>query len=107
MGRCFSVNFGFVNDLDVFMYDMTLDFNEESIDRFYTASIDDCFLVFVGGEYVDMIDQVISKVEIIGKKILSKPRVLFLDTNDKKMKYMKETYPPLVMILKYKFRILN
>ena len=77
---------------------MTLDFNEEKIDRFNIVSTDDCFLVFIGGKYVDMIDQVVSKVEIIGKKILSKAKVFFLDTKDKKMRSMKETYPPLVLI---------
>ena len=80
------------------MYDMNLDFNEETIDRFNIASIDDCFLVFVGGKYVDMIDQVASKVEIIGKKILSKVKIFFLDTIDKKMRSLKETYSPLVLI---------
>ena len=79
------------------MYNMTLDFKEETIDRFNIATTDDCFLVFVGGKYVDMIDQVASKVEFIGKKIMSKARIIFLDTNDKKFRSMKETYPPLVM----------
>ena len=96
--HCFSVSFGFDNDLDILMYNMTLDFNEETIDRFNIASTDDCFLVFVGGKYVDLIDQVASQVQIIAKKIQSKARILFLDTNDKKMKSVKETYPPLVMI---------
>ena len=94
--HCFSVSFDFENDLDILMYNMTLDFNEETIDRFNIATTDDCFLVFVGGKYVDMIDQVVSKVEIIGKKIFCKPRILFLDTDDKKLRNMKETYPPLV-----------
>ena len=98
---CFSLSFGYDNDLEILMYETNLDFNVETIDRFSINSTDDCFLVFVGGKYVDMIDQVVSKVEIIGKKILSKPRALFLDTNDKKMRSMKETYPPLVMIKKY------
>ena len=97
--HCFSISFDFDNDLDILMYNMTLDFNEETIDRFNIATTDDCFLVFVGGKYVDMIDQVASKVEIIGKKILSKPRILFLDTDDKKLRNMKETYPPLVLIV--------
>ena len=96
--NCFSVSFGYNNDLEILMYEMTLDFNEETIDRFNIATTDDCFLVFVGGKYVDMIDQVASKVEIIGKKILSKAKVFFLDTNDKKMRSMKETYPPLVQL---------
>ena len=80
------------------MYNMTLDFNEETIDRFSIASTADCFLVFVGGNYVDMIDQVANKVEIIGKKMLSKAKILFLETNVKKIRSMKETYPPLVMV---------
>ena len=80
------------------MYEMTPYFNVETIDRFAITSTDDCFLVFVGGKYVDMIDQVASKVDIIGKKILSKPKVLFMDTNDKRMRSMNKTYPPLVLI---------
>ena len=96
--HCFSVSFGFDNDPDILMHEMTLGFNVESIDQFTITSTDDCFLVFVGGKYVDMLDQVVRKVEIIGKKILSKPKVLFLDTNDKKIRIMKEVYPPLVMI---------
>ena len=96
--HCFSVSFGYDDDLDILMYEMNLDFNVESIDRFSINSTDDCFLVFVGGKYVDMIDQVNSKVEIIGKKILSKAKVFFLNTKDKKMRSMKETYPPLVLI---------
>ena len=94
--HCFSVSFGFKNDLDILMYEMTFDFNVESIDRLSINSPDGCFLVFVGDKYVDMIDQVVSKIEIIEKKILTKARVLFLDTNDKKMRNMKKTYPPLV-----------
>ena len=96
--NCFAVSFDFDNDLEILMYKMTLNFNVETIERFNIVSTDDCFLVFVGGKYVDMIDQVVSKVEIIGKKILSKARVLFLDTNVKKMRNMKETHPPVVMI---------
>ena len=96
--HCFSVSFGFDNDLDINIYEMNLDFNEETIERINIDSIGDCFLVFVGGKYVDMIDQVVHKIEIIGMKILSKPNVLFLDTNDKKIRSMKDTYPPLVMI---------
>ena len=96
--HCFSVSFGFDNDLDILIYELTLDFNEKLIDRLNIISTDDCFLVFVGGKYVDMIDQVVSKVDIIGKKIQSKARVLLLDTNDEKNRNMKETYPPLVLI---------
>ena len=96
--HCFSISFDFDNDLDILMYNMTLDFDEETLDRFNIATTDDCFLVFVGGKYVDMIDQVASKVEIIGKKILSKAKVFFLNTKDKRTRSMKETYPPLVLI---------
>ena len=62
------MSFGFDNDLDILMYKMSLDFNEETIDRLNIISTDGCFLVFVGGKYVDMIDQVVNRVEIVGKE---------------------------------------
>ena len=93
--QCFAVNFGSTTPLDIptLSVDIKKDFQMPN-----DISTNHCFLVFVGGKYVDMIDQVASKVEIIGKKILSKAKVFFLDTNDKKMRSMKETYPPLVQL---------
>ena len=94
--RCFSISFGFKNDLDILMYEMTLDFDEKSIDRFSIDSTDDCFLVFVGGKYVDMIDQVVTKVEKIRIKVMTKAKVIIMDTNDQRLRKMNEYYPPLV-----------
>ena len=91
--HCFSVSFGYDDDLDILMYEMNLDFNVKSINRFSINSTDDCFLVFVGGKYVDMIDQVVSKVESFRMKIMTRAKVLIMDTNDMRMMDMKETYP--------------
>ena len=95
--HCFSVSFGFDNDLDILIYEITLDFDEEIIiDRFNIDTTDDCFLVFVGDKYVDKIDQVVSKVESFKMKIMTRAKVLIMDTNDQRLRDMKETYPPLV-----------
>ena len=96
MDRCFSVSFGFDNNLDILMYEMNLDFNEETLDSHLIDATDDCFLVFVGDKYVDMIDQVVSKVESFRMKIMTRAKVLIMDTNDQRLRDMKETYPPLV-----------
>ena len=94
--HCFSISFDFHNDLDILMYNMTLDFNEETIDRFNIATTDDCFLVFVGGNYIDMLDQVAEKVESIGKKLQSMAKAIFINSQKGERRNFKETWPPLV-----------
>ena len=83
------------------MYNMTLDFNEETIDRFNIATTDDCFLVFVGGNYIDMLDQVAEKVGSIGKKLQTKARAIIIDRKESRIRNISETWPPLVCILIY------
>ena len=94
--RCISVSFGFPNDLGFFMFDLYLDADVESWNRETIGSTDDCFLVFVGGNYIDRLDQVVEKVEIIGKKLQSLPRAIIIDSQKGKRRYIRKTWPPLV-----------
>ena len=64
--RCISVSFGFPIDLGFFMFDLNLDDDVESWNKETIGSTDDCFIVFVGGNYIDILDQVVEKVESIG-----------------------------------------
>ena len=96
--RCFCVSFGFRNDLGFFMVDFTLDVDVESWIKETIGSTNDCFLVFVGGKYMDMLDQVVEKVESIGKKLQSKARAIFINSQKGKRKHIRETWPPLVRI---------
>ena len=59
--RCLCVSFGFINDLGTSMIELNLDVTVESWNKDTIGSIDDCFLVFVGGSYIDKLDQVLRK----------------------------------------------
>ena len=96
--RCFCVSFGFTNDLGFFMIDLNLDVVVESWNKENIGSTNDCFLVFVGGKYIDKLDQVVEKVESIGKKLQSKARAIFINSRKGKRRYIRETWPPLVRI---------
>ena len=94
--RCFCVSFGFRNDLGFFMVDFTLDVDVESWIKETIGSTDDCFIVFVGGNYIDILDQVVEKVESIGKKLQSKAKAIFINSLNGESRNIKETWPPLV-----------
>ena len=96
--RCFSVSFGFTNDLGFFMIELNLDVDVESWNRETIESTDDCFLVFVGGNFIDMLDQVVEKVERIGKKLRSMAKAIIINSQHGQTRNIRETWPPLVCI---------
>ena len=96
--RCFSVSFGFPNDLGVSMLELNVDVDVESWNREILGDADDCFLVFVGGNYIDMLDQVVEKVESIGKNLQTMARAIFIHSQKGERRNIKETWPPLVFI---------
>ena len=68
---------------------------------------DNCFLVFIGGKYVQALDQVMKEVETISKKIGLQPLGLFItmeynDHHFKFMNYADGAKFPLVIWIKYK-----
>ena len=99
--RCFCVSFGFRIDLGFFMLDFNLDVDVESWNKETIGSTNDCFLVFVGGKYIDKLDQVVEKVESIGKKLQSKARAIFINSLNRERINIKETWPPLVNIFRF------
>ena len=80
------------------MFDLYLDADVESWNRETIGSTDDCFLVFVGGNYIDKLDQVVEKVESIGKKLKTIARAIFINSQKGEKRYIRETWPPLVSI---------
>ena len=63
------------------MYSVELDsnFSSERMDKIQESEADDnCFLIFIGGKYVQVLDQVMKKVENISRKIGIHPHGLFI-----------------------------
>ena len=96
--RCFCVSFGFRNDLGFFMVDFNIDVDVQSFNKETIGSTNDCFIVFVGGNYIDKLDQVVEKVESIGKKLQTMARAIFINSQKGERRNIKETWPPLVII---------
>ena len=106
--RCISVSFGFPNDpIGFFTVDLTLDVDVEFWNREILGNTDDCFIVFVGGNYIDKLDQVIEKVGSIGKKLQTMARAIFINSQKGERRNIKETWPPLVSIFVNYFLIMS
>ena len=80
------------------MFDLNLDADVESWNRETIGSTDDCFLVFVGGNYIDKLDQVVEKVESIGEKLQTLATAIFVNSQKGERRNFMETWPPLVSI---------
>ena len=59
-----------------------------------SSSVDNCFLAFIGGEYVDLLILVMEKIQSISKKIGLSPIGIFItDDQNVKTKYSVLTIP--------------
>ena len=99
LDKCISVSFGFLIDPNgFFTVDLNLDVDVEFWNREILGDADDCFIVFVGGNYIDKLDQVVEKVESIGKNLQTMARAIFIHSQKGERRNIKETWPPLVFI---------
>ena len=98
--KCFCLNFGSKSQVEGLAMismelEMDLDFDQLRVndedtvwkggirstqkrDNFQDDSNDNCFLVFIGGKYVRVLDQIMKKVENISQKIGLLPLGLFV-----------------------------
>ena len=80
--NCFTVNFGAAG---LEMPTLTLDLEPELnlTQQQLSVSTDNCFLVFIGGRYVEALDQVLDRVASISREVAIRPLALFIDSDDK------------------------
>ena len=79
--KCFCLNFGSENQVEgvaMISMELEMDFDQLSVNGETTVSNDNCFLVFIGGKYVRVLDQIMKKVENISQKIGLLPLGLFV-----------------------------
>ena len=81
--QCITLNFGSQKINGFAMISMTLENNfswaADKRDNFYINKFhSNCFLIFIGGKYVQVLDQVVKKVETISRKIGLPPLGLFI-----------------------------
>ena len=80
--NCFALSLGSLQKIiGLAMYSVELDgnFNSERMANFYeNEAADNCFLIFIGGKYAQVLDQVMEKVDTISRKIRLPPLGLFI-----------------------------
>ena len=82
------MNFGSTTPLDIptLSVDIKKDFQMPN-----DISTNHCFLVFVGGKYVELIEEVMKKVDSITKDIVLTPLAIFVTTKEKIQKDLPVT----------------
>ena len=73
----------------MFSMEIDSDFNSERMAKQENKAADNCFIIFIGGRYVQILNQVLEKVETIGKEIGLQPLGLFIaeENNDHYAKF--------------------
>ena len=67
----------------MFSMEIESDFNSEKMANLHeNEAADICFLIFISSKYVQVLNQVMGKVETIGKKIGLQPLGLFITVED-------------------------
>ena len=100
--NCFVLNYGSqtIKGFALYTVELDSDINSERMNNFHeNEAVDNCFLVFIGGKYVQILDQVIEKVETISKDIGLHPLGLFItmENNDHFSKFTNGVNFPLVI----------
>ena len=80
--NCLTVSFGAAG---LEMPTLSLDLEPELnlTQQQLSVSTDNCFLVFIGGRYVEALDQVLDRVASISREVAIRPLALFIDSDDK------------------------
>ena len=89
----------------MFSMEIDSDFNSERMANLQeNKAADNCFIIFISGRYVQILNQVLEKVETIGKEIGLHPLGLFIaeeinDHNSKFTNYADCAKFPLVIFM--------
>ena len=80
--NCLTVSFGAAG---LQMPTLTLDLEPELnlTQQQLSVSTDNCLLVFIGGRYVEALDQVLDKVASISREVAIQPLAIFIESDDK------------------------
>ena len=97
VGKCFTVNFGTKQQIDDLpMLTMSLMNNSRYDNAIISTPTDNCFLVLVGGKYVQIIEDVVKEVEEIIKNIGISPLAMLIKSKSRKIN--TGTFPKYPMV---------
>ena len=108
--ECLVLNFGSqhkIRGLAMLSMEIDSNFNSERLANIHgNEAADNCFLVFIGGKYVQILNQVMETVETMSKKIGLQPLGLYITMENNYHNFKFTDYAdgakfPLVILIKY------
>jgi len=83
--NCYSISFGWPQELSVPQLRVNLDNNNnvEHLEMVRKSAPANCFMVFIGGKYVNRLEDIFQKVESVSIGLVSKPLVYFSEKVEK------------------------
>ena len=99
--HCITLNFGSQKIESLAMISMTLESNFNWTDQranvYNNTFHSSCFLIFVGGKYVQVLDQVMEKVKAISKELFLLPHGVFITEDEENhrshLPHIEKQYP--------------
>ena len=86
--NCYSISFGWTQELSVPQLKVNLDndqiLNAEMVRQ---SAPSNCFMVFIGGRYVNRLEDIFQKVESVSVGLVSKPLIYFSEKVDAAPKF--------------------
>ena len=87
--NCYAISFGWPQELSISQLVVNLD-NNNNVDHFdmvRQSTPANCFMVFIGGKYVNRLEDIFQKVESISAGVVSKPLIYFSEKVEKIPKF--------------------
>ena len=83
--NCYAISFGWPQELSISQLVVNLDNknNVEHLEMVRQSGPANCFMVFIGGEYVNRLEDIFQKVEGLSVRLVSKPIIYFAEKVEK------------------------
>ena len=83
--NCYSISFGWPQELSVPQLRINLDNNNnvEHLEMVRQSTPSNCFMVFIGGKYVNRLKDIVQKMESASLGLVSKPLIFFSEKVEK------------------------
>ena len=87
--NCYSISFGWPQELSVPQLRVNLDNNNnvEHLKMVRQSAPSNCFMVFIGGKYVNRLEDIFQKMETVSVGLVSKPLIYFSEKVDATPKF--------------------
>ena len=80
--KCFVINFGLNKELPIPQIMMTLDLDiQQNVDINNLEAPSNCYFVIVGGEFLDVLEDVVEKISRLTHDLAAQPFMIILETD--------------------------